>query len=353
VKSRIAALALSVAALTPGLVGAIAVASGTPSASAQTSTSTSYSGTLREAVRSLPLASEVRTGYNRDLFPHWIDADKDCQNTRIEVLRAESTVTPSGGCYSVTGKWYSYYDGITITDSGSLDIDHVVPLAEAWDSGARTWTTETRQRYANDLGDGRSLVAVTANSNRSKGDQDPGEWQPLKQRCRYAAQWTATKIRWNLSVNTAEKNALITLADNCPAATVNVAKAPIYKSSTSTGTSTGSTTGLRVTGITYKGATLNDEYVTFKNTTSASINVSGWSIVDGASHKFSFASRSVAAGASFRLHTGSGTATTTDAYWGSGSGIWNDTGDSFTLANPNGSTAQTGSYGSGTGTVTF
>lgn len=135
---------------------------------------------LRDAVASLPVAAENRTGYARSLFPLWVDADGDGCNARYEVLIAEAIITPSvGSGYKLTGgRWYSYYDGVYWTDPADLDIDHVVPLAEAWDSGARSWTTSRRQAYANDLSDSRTLVAVTENVNQAKGDRDPAEWLP-------------------------------------------------------------------------------------------------------------------------------------------------------------------------------
>ena len=86
----------------------------------------------------------------------------------------------------------------------------MVPLAEAWGSGARSWTARAAQSYANDLGDARSLVAVTDNVNQSKGDQDPAEWMPTYDKCRYLREWVAVKIRWRLSVDSAEKTALRT-----------------------------------------------------------------------------------------------------------------------------------------------
>ncbi|SCL27029.1 Protein of unknown function [Micromonospora nigra] len=182
---------------------------------------------LRTLVANLPVSTEVRTGYSRDLFPHWIDADRDGCNTRYEVLIAEATTRPSvgSGCYLTGGRWYSYYDNVYWTQPSDLDIDHLVPLAEAWDSGARNWTTSRRQAFANDLGDVRSLVAVTDNVNQAKGDQDPAEWLPTNQRCRYVGEWAAVKTRWRLSVNSAEKNTLTSLANSCSNVTITVTHA--------------------------------------------------------------------------------------------------------------------------------
>ncbi|MFG3071784.1 HNH endonuclease family protein, partial [[Kitasatospora] papulosa] len=91
------------------------------------------------------------------------------------------------------------------------------PLAEAWDSGAYDWTPERRQAYANDLGSDRSLVAVTAKTNRSKADRDPAQWLPPAKsaHCTYAADWTAAKLRWKLNADKAEKTALLDLAKDC------------------------------------------------------------------------------------------------------------------------------------------
>ncbi|MBA3233534.1 MAG: DUF1524 domain-containing protein [Propionibacteriales bacterium] len=188
---------------------------------------------LRQAVSNLPVATETRAGYDRDKFRHWIDADDDCRDTRDEVLASESLIAVHG-CDIRAGRWHSYYDGVVTRDSSDFDIDHLVPLAEAWDSGAKKWTAGTRQRFANDLGDRRSLVAVTASSNRSKGDQDPADWIPRLGRCHYVTQWVAVKIRWRLKVNAVEKRSLTQRARGCTNVVINVRRASVR-----TGTSSG------------------------------------------------------------------------------------------------------------------
>ncbi len=169
---------------------------------------------VRAAVRALPVAAETPDGYDRDLFKHWVDADHDCQDTREEVLVAESR-TPIDGCTVSTGEWFSWYDRETWTQSSDVDIDHLVPLKEAWDSGARGWDADTRERYANDLGDSRALVAVTDNVNQSKGDQDVAEWLPEFSTCKYVRQWVAVKLRWGLTIDPAEKATLRDRARHC------------------------------------------------------------------------------------------------------------------------------------------
>ncbi|MCX4993420.1 HNH endonuclease family protein [Streptomyces sp. NBC_00568] len=185
---------------------------------------------LTDGVALLPLAVESRDGYQRTAFKHWVDADRDGCNTRAEVLIAESRVEPTVevGCRVTAGEWYSYYDGVTVTAPGGLDIDHMVPLAEAWDSGASAWTAERREAYANDLDAERSLVAVTARTNRSKADQDPAEWLPplLDTRCTYAADWVSTKLRWQLAVDDRERAALADIAAGCGQQDVEFEPAP-------------------------------------------------------------------------------------------------------------------------------
>jgi hypothetical protein len=190
---------------------------------------------LKKAISNLPVATETRTGYQRTKFKLWIDANQDCQDTRSEVLRAESKAPVTDNCAVITGEWKSYYDGATWTRASDVDIDHLVPLAEAWDSGAKKWNAATRQAYANDLGDSRTLVAVTDNVNQSKGDRDPAEWMPERGQCKYVTQWVAVKIRWSLKVDRAEKNALTREAAGCNNTTIKVTKAQIITGGTSGG----------------------------------------------------------------------------------------------------------------------
>ena len=176
-----------------------------------------YSAPLATAISDLPSAGEVRTGYSRDEFKHWVDADGDGCSTRNEVLisEADDPVSVGSGCSLSGGRWFSYYDQVSWTSPSDIDIDHMVPLAEAWDSGARSWSDGVRQAYANDLGDSRSLVGVTDSVNQAKGDQDPSEWMPAHERCRYLREWVAVKHRWRLTVDGAEKSALASLASGC------------------------------------------------------------------------------------------------------------------------------------------
>lgn len=186
---------------------------------------------LSEAVASLPLAIESRDDYQRTSFKHWNAGRNptDGCNTRMEVLIEEAVIAPEvlPGCKLSGGRWWSYYDATWVTSARALDVDHMVPLAEAWRSGASQWTPKRREAYANDLDADTSLVAVTAASNRSKADKDPAEWRPNPEaECRYASEWTGVKKRWDLAVDGEELAALIRLVTKCPDTTVHYEPAP-------------------------------------------------------------------------------------------------------------------------------
>jgi hypothetical protein len=119
-------------------------------------------------------------------------------------------VSVGSGCSLSGGSWFSVYDSVSTTDSSSFDVDHFVPLKEAWDSGANRWDASTREAYANDLGYDGSLIAVSASSNRSKSDRDPAAWMPdvSAYDCQYIYTWIEVKLRWGLTVDGAEQAAL-------------------------------------------------------------------------------------------------------------------------------------------------
>jgi len=156
------------------------------------------------------------TGYSRDLFPHWITQSGTC-DTRDQVLKRDGTgVTVDSQCEPTAGRWYSVYDSTWVEDDSSIDIDHIVPLAEAWKSGANAWSTSKRQQFANDLTIAQ-LIAVTASSNRSKSDKDPSAWKPpnTSVHCIYAREWIWVKYTYGLSLQSAEKTALQQMLGTC------------------------------------------------------------------------------------------------------------------------------------------
>ena len=165
----------------------------------------------------LVVTEDKNTGYKRNAFKHWIDADKNGCNTRVEVLIAEAIEKPKVGtkCKLTGGKWLSAYDGKTITNASQLDVDHMVPLAEAWRSGAWKWTAVQRQAFANDLENSEALIAVSAATNRSKGDKDPSLWMPAKDQCAYIQNWISIKTKYSLTVDSLEAEAINSHLGTC------------------------------------------------------------------------------------------------------------------------------------------
>ncbi|MFE3599781.1 HNH endonuclease family protein [Streptomyces sp. NPDC059096] len=173
-------------------------------------TARTYLGTLTVQ------AEGSSSGYSRDLFPHWITQSGTC-NTREVVLKRDGTnVVQDSACAATSGKWYSPYDGATWSAASDVDIDHMVPLSEAWKSGASSWTTAQRQAFANDL-TRPQLIAVTDNVNQSKGDKDPANWMPplASYKCTYVRAWVQVKYYYNLKVDSAEKTALTNALSGC------------------------------------------------------------------------------------------------------------------------------------------
>ncbi|MFV2012615.1 MULTISPECIES: HNH endonuclease family protein [unclassified Micromonospora] len=160
-------------------------------------------------------AGDMR-GYSRDHFPHWSSAGSNC-DVRDTVLERDGTAIELDGCNVVGGQWLSAFDGESFTDPGDLDIDHIVPLANAWRSGADEWDDDQRREFANDL-DRPQLIAVSASTNRAKGDQDPSQWKPPNRDywCQYAQDWITVKHYWELSVTEPEKAALADMLTTCP-----------------------------------------------------------------------------------------------------------------------------------------
>ena len=171
----------------------------------------------------LPVAPipENLPDYDRWEWRHWIDADGDCQDTRQEVLIEESVgliiFTDADQCRVASGQWISPLTGATITDPNKLDIDHLVPLANAHRSGGHAWDADKKRAYSNDLPNPAHLVAVTASANRSKWAQGPEGWRPPNEGywCQYAEDWVRVKVKWELTVTPAEFEALREMLGKC------------------------------------------------------------------------------------------------------------------------------------------
>ena len=240
------------------------------STTVQTTTTTTSVAATSDALAELAkvkIAPEYTTGYDRELFPHWKDLDGDGCDTRKEVLIRDSRTTAIVGssCTVTSGTWYSPYDGVTWTNPSDVDIDHVVALNEAWQSGAYAWTTQQRTNYANDLTDSRTLLAVTDSVNQSKSDKDPTEWLPplAAYRCTYLANWVSVKVRWSLTMDEAEyatvKSALASCGSTAAVSPAIPAPTPVVSTATTTAAADFVTPGafcspFGATGVSEKGA---------------------------------------------------------------------------------------------------
>lgn len=159
-------------------------------------------------------------------FGNWIDADSDGQSTRQEVLAEESLIPVTwseNGKKVISGFWYDPFTQKNFTEPNrktgyaKLQIDHIVPLKEAWVSGAKAWSKEKRVSYSNDMDNFGHLIAVRGGTNGSKGDKDPAEWLPPNKafHCAYVITWTAIKVKWELSMNHKEFDAIMNTLSNC------------------------------------------------------------------------------------------------------------------------------------------
>ena len=167
------------------------------------------------------------SGYSREEFPHWSDArefgwklpggtpdPESCDAREAALIRDGSEERVEAYCDVASGNWFDPYGGKSYTDPGDIDIDHVVPLANAWRSGASSWSTTKRESFANVP---RDLLSVDDGLNQSKGDKGPEAWKPPRKAywCVYAKRWIGIKHYWSLSVTGAERSALKQMLGTC------------------------------------------------------------------------------------------------------------------------------------------
>src|SRR5205823_2023901 len=141
------------------------VAEPAPSGSATTGAGSAAPADARQQLAALPVgAAQSMAGYSRDRFPLWSDQGNGC-NTREVVLKRDGTgVQTNAACHPISGHWLSVYDNKDFFDPQAVDIDHMVPLANAWRHGASAWTDAKRRDFANDL-TRPQLLAASAASN--------------------------------------------------------------------------------------------------------------------------------------------------------------------------------------------
>ena len=163
----------------------------------------------------------AKTGYTRAQFPTWSDLDRNGCDTRNEILNRDLTkVLFKAGtrdCKVISGSLIDPYSGKVIVFSSTkstIDIDHVVALSNAWQTGAAYFDKTKRQQIANDP---LNLLAVDYSLNRQKGDGDAATWlPPLKSyRCDYVARQIAVKAKYGLWVTSPEKDAIVKILEKC------------------------------------------------------------------------------------------------------------------------------------------
>ena len=145
----------------------------------------------------------------------------NCQDARQKVLISdclvEVTFESERECRVGSGRWYGALTGTYGDTSGDLDVDHLVPLKSANDSGGWVRSSARKEKYANYLGDPDHLIAVTNTANRSKGAKGSEEWWPPDQEywCQYAADWTEVKFEWGLTMTRRQGESVIEMLDTC------------------------------------------------------------------------------------------------------------------------------------------
>ena len=285
--------------------------------------------------------------YDRDDWKHWVDEDKDCQNTRHEVLIEESLAKVAfktdRKCQVATGEWFDLYTGETITDATRLDVDHMIPLKNAHNSGGWAWDKSRKAAFANDMSYADHLIAVTASANRRKGARGPEEWKPTNRGywCDYAVDWVRIKTDWDLSATKAEWEALQEMLETCdstpsiPAVSPKAESPATVKEAVPPTAASSNSSGVRIASIDCKG---KPEVVTIENSGASTQDLTGWKVSDdGQGHTFNFPNGFLMRpGSSVKLVSGgSGQDTERVIYWKTRT-VWNNDGDTARLFDPSG-----------------
>jgi hypothetical protein len=166
---------------------------------------------LNTLVRQAPGGPE----FDESAFEYPIVGPDGCTTRETVIIAGASEHTLGSPCTVLYPQWVSAWDVTVLVDPAEVDVAHMVPLEEAWYSGAWAWTAKQRRDFANDLSNSISLRVLTAATNAERGSSDPAHWWPPYSgaHCGYAAEWVWVKTRWNLSVDPAEYAALMTQLD--------------------------------------------------------------------------------------------------------------------------------------------
>ncbi len=187
-------------------------------------------GPATDLLAAIPVSAE-HGGFRNNAFGGWTTDGAGC-DTSERVLIRDSTATVKlehKSCRVRAGRWVSVWDQSTWTDPARLSVTQVVPLSEAWQSGAWSWSQQRRDAFVNDTSDQRSLAVIADSVSQSRGDRDPAGWLPPSggQVCRYIADWLSIKARWGLTMDSVESSRIGTvLNDQCPGLVVGSWSSP-------------------------------------------------------------------------------------------------------------------------------
>ncbi|MFE4833913.1 DUF1524 domain-containing protein [Arthrobacter sp. NPDC056691] len=172
---------------------------------------------LNTLVRKAPSGPE----FQESAFEYPVVDEQGCTTRERVLIAFASDRTLASPCTVLHPQWVSVWDRNVLVDPAEVDVVHLVPLEEAWHSGAWAWTAKQRRDFANDLSNGLALRVLTATTNAERGSSDPAHWLPPYDggNCNYAAEWVWIKARWNLTTDPAEYEALKTLIDTTDAGT--------------------------------------------------------------------------------------------------------------------------------------
>lgn len=152
------------------------------------------------------------TNYNREEWGDWTTRG-GCSTREIVLKRDGVDVKTGKNCTIISGRWLSQYDQQYFTDPADLEIDHIVPLKEAFLSGAENWSKEQKNKFYNSL---TNLIAVSGKSNGEKSDQDPAHWLPNKKfECAYVLKYAAVKNEFSLTMDKKELTAVDNIRNSC------------------------------------------------------------------------------------------------------------------------------------------
>ena len=291
--------------------------------------------------------------YDRGDWKHWVDEDGDCQNARHEVLVHESLVDVNfkepDNCQVATGEWLDPFTGETITDATKLDVDHMVPLKNAHDSGGWAWDKDRKKAYANYMMYEDHLIAVTASANRKKGAKGPEDWKPSNEAywCDYAKGWIEIKSQWKLTATNSEWTALQEMTETCGQAIAIISVSaevtgPIPEPTPkpiatmpSASPYSGGSSEVQIASMDCKG---KPEIIVLLNNGNSQQDMTQWSVADeGTKHTFNFPNGFILEpGKSVKIVSGEvGDDTQSILYWKKQT-VWNNNGDVATVLDKDG-----------------